>query len=78
VQGVGFRYSAVREAQRLGLAGWVRNLDEGDVELWAEGERAALAEFRAWLDEGPPGASVESVSASPREMIGYDSFKVEF
>jgi acylphosphatase len=78
VQGVGFRYTAIREAKRLGLTGWIRNLEDGSVEVWAEGDRAALAELRAWLDEGPPGAHVESVSASPREPVGYPDFSVEF
>jgi acylphosphatase len=78
VQGVGFRWSATREAQGLGLTGWVRNLDGGEVEVWAEGERGALAEFLAWLEEGPPGAYVDSVSAAPRECAGYESFNVDF
>jgi len=70
VQGVGFRFSARREALRLGLTGWVRNLDDGDVELRAEGQRGALADFRAWLQEGPPGAWVERVDARPVEPTG--------
>jgi acylphosphatase len=70
VQGVGFRYSARREALRLGLAGWVRNLDDGDVELRAEGPRGALAEFREWLQEGPPDAWVERVEVRTVEPTG--------
>jgi acylphosphatase len=68
----------MREALRLGLAGWVRNLPDGDVEVWAEGDRDALADYRAWLEEGPPGARVEAVRASPREIAGFSSFTVEF
>lgn len=78
VQGVGFRYAARREARRLGLRGWVRNLEDGSVELRAEGERGALAEFRAWLDEGPEGARVDAVRASPRPVAGFGDFEVEF
>jgi acylphosphatase len=78
VQGVGFRYSAVREAQRLSVNGWVRNLDSGDVEVWAEGEIGALEAFRGWLEKGPPGAFVTDVRVSPREAAGYGSFDVEF
>ena len=78
VQGVGFRYSACRQALGLGLVGWVRNLDSGDVELWAEGESAALADFREWLEEGPPGAGISSVSAEKREATGrYATFSIE-
>jgi len=75
---VGFRYYARREAQRLGLSGWVSNLDSGDVEVWAEGDTAALADFREWLDQGPPGAWVLSVEAKAREPTGrYGGFEIE-
>ncbi len=48
VQGVGFRYTTVSVASRLpGITGWVRNLDDGRVEIMAEGERAALESFLA-------------------------------
>jgi acylphosphatase len=70
VQGVGFRYSACREARRLGVEGWVRNLPDGDVEVWAEGPRDAVAAFREWLEEGPPGARVDSVHAETRAPTG--------
>jgi len=65
VQGVGFRWSAVREARRLGLRGWVRNADDGSVELEAEGAPAALADFLAWLHRGPAGAFVGGVEVHP-------------
>ncbi|HET7838667.1 MAG TPA: acylphosphatase [Rectinemataceae bacterium] len=79
VQGVGFRYEALRAAQRLGLTGWVRNLDDGDVEVWAEGEAAALHDFRLWLEKGPPGARVSSVEVQNRSPTSsYDGFSVVF
>ncbi len=78
VQGVGFRYSAVREAQNLRLTGWVRNLDSGDVEVWAEGDREAVDAFLAWLERGPPGAFVSAVRASKRDIAGYTAFDVEY
>ena len=78
VQGVGFRYSARREALRLGIQGWVRNLPDGDVEITAEGERQALAEFREWLDEGPPGAWIRSVNLEMRSPSGhFADFSIE-
>jgi acylphosphatase len=61
VQGVGFRYSAVAEARRLGLAGWARNTAEGNVEILAEGSPAAVREFVAWCRQGPPMARVSSL-----------------
>ncbi len=61
VQGVGFRYATRRVAGRLGVTGWVRNRPEGSVEVWAQADADALAEFIAFLQTGPPGASVRSV-----------------
>ncbi|MDA8410281.1 MAG: acylphosphatase [Treponema sp.] len=78
VQGVGFRYSASHKAHSLGLTGWVRNLDNGDVEAWAEGGSDALADFEDWLAEGPPGARVDRVLAQKREPTGtYSDFEIE-
>ena len=78
VQGVGFRYLACHRALRLGLTGWVRNLDDGDVEVWAEGAREALADYRSWLQEGPPGAWIASVDAEKRDPTGrYATFTIE-
>jgi len=61
VQGVFFRASALEEAQRLGLTGWVRNLPDGGVESVAEGPREAVEAFVAWCHEGPPSARVDDV-----------------
>ncbi len=58
VQGVGYRYWVVREAERLGLGGRVRNLADGDVEIVAEGDRAALERLVDRAREGPPRAVV--------------------
>jgi len=62
VQGVGFRYSCVNEAKRLGLSGWVRNTQNGDVEVWAEGPEDKLKTMLQWLHRGPPGARVDRVN----------------
>ncbi len=61
VQGVGFRYTAMAHARRLGLAGWVANRADGAVEGVASGADAALAQFRDWLGRGPPAARVQGV-----------------
>jgi acylphosphatase len=61
VQGVYYRYSMVREAQNLGLTGWVRNLEDGSVEAVAEGERANIEALIAWSRQGPAGARVDRV-----------------
>ena len=61
VQGVFYRASARDQAKLLGLSGWVKNLDDGRVEAVACGTEAQLADFEAWLQEGPPMARVDSV-----------------
>ena len=52
VQGVGFRWCTLRQADALGLTGWVRNLPSGDVEVFAQGSADAVGELVAWLREG--------------------------
>lgn len=64
VQGVFFRAGTQREAQRLGLSGWVRNTEDGGVELVACGAADALAELEQWLQHGPPHAQVAQVLRS--------------
>lgn len=64
VQGVGFRYSTLEEAARLGLAGWVKNLDDGRVEAEFEGPRPTLEALLVWCHHGPRGAWVSAVEAS--------------
>ncbi len=61
VQGVGFRYFVQRRAHQLGLSGWVRNNDDGTVELVAEGSRGALDQLRRALEDGPRLARVDRV-----------------
>lgn len=71
VQGVGYRYSAVGAARRIGgLTGWVRNLDDGRVEAVAEGPREKLEELIAWCRVGPPSARVEGVEVSWQPASG--------
>jgi len=61
VQGVGYRRFAQRAAERLGIAGWVRNLADGRVEVEAAGPEVALGEMAGWLAKGPPRANVTKV-----------------
>jgi acylphosphatase len=61
VQGVGFRYSAYHQARSLGLSGWVRNLQDGSVELFFQGPEEKAEAFLSWLRRGPPGARVDTV-----------------
>jgi acylphosphatase len=61
VQGVGFRYYVRERARSLRLAGWVRNLPDGAVEVLARGERDAVERLRTAIRAGPPGARVTTV-----------------
>jgi acylphosphatase len=61
VQGVGFRWFVHREASELALRGWVRNTEDGDVEVVASGTADDLAEFRESLRGGPRGSRVDRV-----------------
>jgi acylphosphatase len=76
VQGVGFRYFLMREAQRLRLRGWVRNRDDGTVEFVAEGSRADLERLKQAAEHGPRMARVERVdgrwSAATGNLDGFD------
>jgi acylphosphatase len=74
VQGVYFRESTRREANRLGLAGWVRNLDDGRVEAVFEGDSAAVTQAVAWARRGPERAlvtSVEVLAEEPEGLLGF-------
>jgi len=62
VQGVGYRWFVMRQANALGVAGWVRNRRDGTVEVWAEGREAALNELERALRKGPPGALVRELN----------------
>ncbi|MGO8758923.1 MAG: acylphosphatase [Terracidiphilus sp.] len=65
VQGVGFRWFVQREAAELDLRGWVRNTEEGDVEVVAAGASGDLDELRASLRRGPRGARVDRLAEHP-------------
>ncbi len=73
VQGVWYRGSMQDEAERLGLAGWVRNRPDGTVEAEVEGEPGVVEELVAWARRGPRGARVADVTVrwiEPRGELG--------
>ena len=77
VQGVGFRYFAQRAAEELGLAGYVRNLDDGRVEVYAIGPEDKLAAFAGRLRRGPRWADVRGVDEQQAELHPCRTFSVE-
>ena len=70
VQGVGFRWFVVDAARRLELAGWVRNLDDGSVEIHAAGAEHALKELEALISKGPPGARIAQIHVTEASAGG--------
>jgi acylphosphatase len=75
VQGVFFRDSMRREAQRLAITGWVRNRSDGSVEAAVQGESAAVDAIVRWSHQGPPHARVERIEIWPVEG-SFDRFEV--
>jgi len=79
VQGVNFRYYTNRQAEALGVAGWVANRWDGTVEVVAEGARPAVQSLLDWLHQGPPSATVIGVEAAWEKATGeYTSFRVRY
>ena len=74
VQGVGFRYAAYQEANRLGVKGWARNLPDGRVEAVYEGPPEAIDDMLAWTTHGPQSARVtglETHDEMPQDERGF-------
>ncbi|WP_425437537.1 acylphosphatase [Nocardioides gansuensis] len=78
VQGVSFRYYTQRAAERLGVAGWVRNEPDGSVAVHAEGPADAVQQLVAWCHEGPPGARVERVDVAEGSETGAAGFGIRY
>jgi len=77
VQGVSFRYYTLRQAQTLALTGFVRNQDDGSVEVVAEGEQTDADKLLAWLHAGPPAAEVVQVQVQWQKPQGkFKRFEV--
>lgn len=80
VQGVGFRWFVHREASELDLRGWVRNTEDGDVEIVASGSAEDLDELRRSLRKGPRGSRVDHViehHLDESEGADLNSFRIE-
>lgn len=76
VQGVGFRYFVQKKAATLGLSGWVRNLDDGGVEVYAVGSAQRLSDLAAALHTGPRTAEVRGVEERDEAVESISGFAV--
>ncbi len=70
VQGVSFRDATRQEAERIGLTGWVRNTEDGNVEAVFEGDPDAVNQMIEWCKSGPSSADVEDVSTEKETPSG--------
>jgi acylphosphatase len=76
VQGVNFRGATQEEAERLGLNGWVRNLQDGRVEAVFEGDPETVRKMIDWCESGPSSADVDDVTVEQEEPAGESGFEV--
>jgi acylphosphatase len=76
VQGVGFRYFVNHSAQALGVRGWVRNDDDGSVEVYAVGTAAQLSDLAGFLWKGPRWAEVRGVEEAEAALEDHSGFSV--
>lgn len=70
VQGVFYRHNTQMKARELGLTGWVRNTEGGQVEVLAEGEEGRVEELIAWCRKGPPASRVDRVEVKEEMFTG--------
>jgi len=78
VQGVSFRWYAVQEAARLGVAGWVRNEPDGSVAAQVEGDATAVDAMVEWCRQGPSYASVRDVAVTEAQPTGARGFDIRY
>jgi acylphosphatase len=78
VQGVSFRWYAVQEAERLGVAGWVSNEADGSVAAFVEGDDDAVDALVAWCHQGPSYARVRHVAVTEAQPTGARSFDIRY
>jgi acylphosphatase len=76
VQGVGYREAMRREAEQLGLSGWVRNRSDNSVEAVVHGPAEVVAQLMDWASRGPRFAAVSSVEESQAEMPASQGFEI--
>jgi acylphosphatase len=76
VQGVSFRDATRSQAEQLGLSGWVRNTQDGQVEAVFEGDPDTVQQIIEWCKSGPSSADVEDVSVENEEPENFSGFKV--
>lgn len=78
VQGVGFRYYTMRVARELGIKGYVKNLPDGRVYIYAVGDEVTLDKFLSVINRGPPTAIVRGVEVRRANVENFNGFEVRY
>ncbi len=78
VQGVFYRDSTRKQAHSLNIKGWVKNRDDGTVEVMACGKNNDVQKLMAWLWEGPPASSVSHVETQKKSWEEYKDFQIKY
>jgi acylphosphatase len=78
VQGVFFRSTTKEKADELGITGWVKNCQDGSVEILAQGDDEKLKEFEEWCHQGPEDADVQQVDTQKIDPESHDVFEVSY
>jgi len=76
VQGVGFRYACIENANSIGIKGFVKNVSDGSVYIEAEGSEKQLIQFIDWCSLGPRYGRIEEVKVKNDEIKGFKQFVV--
>lgn len=77
VQGVFYRASAREVADSMGITGWVKNTEEGYVEILASGDENQLQQFINWCRKGPSQAIVTDVQVTEKPEVSFDRFRID-
>jgi acylphosphatase len=78
VQGVFYRKNTLIEAKKLGLCGWVKNREDGSVEIFVEGNSTQLEALKKWCKRGPAQADVQELISESAPAQFYKSFEIEY
>jgi acylphosphatase len=78
VQGVCFRAYTRQQALTLGITGWVRNLSDGTVEAFLEGDKATVTQMLNWCYKGPPAANVTKIDIKETLSQNFTTFNITY
>ena len=78
VQGVGYRFATIRQAEKLGISGWVQNLSDGRVTAVFQGKKTAVEQMVQWCHRGPAAAVVKGVEVQQMQLEPISGFELKY